>query len=152
MKNWLLRFHPDKYKHIHITRERADPTDHRYYLTQGKDLEVIESEKDIGVYIDQNINFGKHISAISNKANTMFAKLRRAFEYIDKKTFILLYKTLVSTHLHYASSVYSPYKLKHVDQLKAVQGRATKQLPGTKDKSYPDRLKELKLPTLSYRR
>ena len=55
-------------------------------------------------------------------------------------------------HLDYASSVYSPYKLKHVDQPEAVQRRATKQLPGMKDKPYPDRLKELKLPILSYRR
>ena len=151
-KKWLLSFHPDKCKHIHITRERGDPIDHRYYLIQGKDLELIESEKDIGVHIDPNINFDKHISAISNKANAMFAMLRRAFQYIDKETFIPLYKALVRTHLDYASSVYSPYKLKHIDQLEAVQRRATKQLPGMKDKPYPDRLKELKLPTLSYRR
>ena len=151
-EKWLLSFHPDKCKHIHITRERGDPTDHRYYLIQGKDLEVIESEKDIGVHIDQNINFDKHISAISYKANAMFAMLRKAFQYIDKETFIPLSKALIRTHLDYASSVYSPYKLKHVDQLEAVQRRATKQLPDVKDKSYPDRLKELKLPTLSYRR
>ena len=102
--------------------------------------------------IDQNINFDKHINAISNKANAMFAMLRRAFKYIDKETFIPLYKALVRTHLDYSSSVYSQYKLKHVDQLEAVQRRATKQLPGMEEKSYPDRLKELKLPTLSYRR
>ena len=47
-EKWLLSFHPDKCKHIHITRERGDPTDHRYYRIQGEDLEVIESEKDIG--------------------------------------------------------------------------------------------------------
>ena len=82
----------------------------------------------------------------------MFAMLRRAFQYIDKETFTPLYKTLVRTRLDYASSVYSPYKLKHVDQLEAVQRRATKQLPGMKDKPSTDRLKELKLPTLSYRR
>ena len=82
----------------------------------------------------------------------MFAMLRRAFQYIDKETFIPLYEALVRMHLDYASSVYSPYKLKHVEQLEAVQRRATKQLPGMKDKSYPDRLKELKLPTLPYRR
>ena len=90
-EKWLLSFHPDKCKHIHITRERGDPTDHRYYLIQSKDLEVIESEKDIGVHIDQNINFDKHISAIFNKVNAMFALLRRALQYIDKETFMPLY-------------------------------------------------------------
>jgi hypothetical protein len=36
--------------------------------------------------------------------------------------------------------------------LEAVQRRATKQIPGMKDLSYPERLRKLKLPTLSYRR
>ena len=26
-EKWLLSFHPDKCKHVHITRERGDPTD-----------------------------------------------------------------------------------------------------------------------------
>ena len=61
-EKWFFGFHTDKCKHIHITWERGDPTDHRYYLIQGKDLELIEREKDIGVHIDQNINFNKHIN------------------------------------------------------------------------------------------
>ena len=112
---WLLSFHHDKCKHIHITRERGNQTGHRYCLIQGIDLELIKNETDIGVHIDQNIYFDKHIDAISNKANAMFAMLRRASQYIDKETFIPLYKTLGRTHLDYASSVYSPFKQKHVD-------------------------------------
>ena len=33
-----------------------------------------------------------------------------------------------------------------------VQRRATKQLPGLKNLSYPERLRKLKLPTLTFRR
>ena len=42
--------------------------------------------------------------------------------------------------------------MKHVTQIESVQRRATKQLPGMKKLSYPERLKSLNLPTLSYRR
>ncbi len=82
----------------------------------------------------------------------MFALLRRSFEFLDADTFVPLYKALVRVHLDYASSVWAPYKKKLITDLENVQRRATKQLPGLKDKSYEDRLKFLKLPTLQYRR
>ena len=53
------------------------------------------------------------------------------------------------------SSIWSPYKKKHIEAIERVQRRATKQLPGMKDMlglPYPERLKILKLPTLEHRR
>ena len=73
---------------------------------------MIDNEKDIGVYIDHNLSFDRQISAICNKANYMFAVLRRSFQYLDKETFIPLHNTLVQTHLDYAISVYYPFKNK----------------------------------------
>ena len=104
------------------------------------------------MFLDKDLNFEKHISTKVNKANSMFGVIRRNFHYLDRKTFIPLYKALVRTHLDYASSVYSPSKMMHIDKIESVQRRATKQLPGMKDLTYPERLRLLKLPTLSYRR
>lgn len=78
--------------------------------------------------------------------------LRRTFHHLSKETFIPLYKSLVRTHLDFASPVWSPYKIKQIEKIEGVQRRATKQLPGHQDLSYPERIKALKLPTLSYRR
>ena len=113
-------------------------------------LERANEEKDIGVHIDHELNFDKHISEKVNKANSMFALLRRTFQYVDAESFVPLYKTLVRTHLEFTSSVWHPYKIKYM--IENVQRRATKQLPGFKELSYSERLKKLKLPTLSFRR
>ena len=59
---------------------------------------------------------------------------------------------MVKTHLDYASSVWSPYKIKHIKMIESVQRRCTRQLPYLKDLPYPERLKKLNLPTLAYRR
>ena len=112
----------------------------------------MESEKDLGVTIDHNLNFDSHICSKVKKANQMFAMIRRSFKHLDIPTFVPMYKSLVRTHLDYAASVYHPYKKKHIDQLESVQRRATKQIPGMKELSYPERLRKLKLPTISYRR
>jgi len=58
----------------------------------------------------------------------------------------------VRTHLEFASSVWHPYKIKHIDMIENVQRQATKQLSGFKELSYSECLKRLKLPILSFRR
>ena len=50
-------------------------------------------------------------------------------------------------HLDYASSVWSPYRVKHIEMLENVQWRCTFQLPYLENLSYEERLKALQLPT-----
>jgi hypothetical protein len=45
-----------------------------------------------------------------------------------------------------------PYLKKHIDMIENIQRRATKLIPGLSDLSYEDRLRRLRLPSLSYRR
>jgi hypothetical protein len=47
-----------------------------------------------------------------------------------KKLFIPLYKTMVRTQLDYTSSVWAPYKMKHIDMIENVQKRATNKFQG----------------------
>ena len=122
------------------------------YTLRSTILERANDEKDICVHIDHELSFDKHISEKVNKANSMFALLRRTFQYLDAESFIPLYKTLVRTHLEFASSVWHPYTIKHIDIIENVQRQPTKQLSGFKELSYSERLKRLKLPTLSFRR
>ena len=149
-EKWLLKLHPEKCKSMHIGRHNPDP-DMKYNLV-GVELEHSNEEKDIGVIVDCNLNFEKHIVEKIKKANSMSAIIRRIFQYLDETTFTSLYKALVRTHLDYASTVWAPYKVKLVEMIEGVQRRATKQLPNLKELSYTERLRKLKLPTLSYRR
>jgi hypothetical protein len=65
-----------------------------------------------------------------NQANSIFSVLRRTFRNLNADIFLPSYKTLVRTHLDYASSVWAPYKKKYIDKIESVQKRATKQIPG----------------------
>jgi hypothetical protein len=58
----------------------------------------------------------------------------------------------VRPHHEYANPVWNPYLKKHIDTIENIQRRATKLIPGFSDLSYEDRLRRLKLPSLSYRR
>ena len=100
----------------------------------------------------RNAGMGVHINEKVKKANSMTGWIRRSFVYMDEVLFKLLYTAMVRMHLEYCAVVWSPYLTKYIDQLEQVQIRATKMVPGLRDKAYPERLKILKLPTLTYRR
>ena len=59
------------------------------------DLENTEVEKDIGVYVDKNLNFQEQITNKTKQANQIMGIIRRTFDHLDHKSFSLLYKSLV---------------------------------------------------------
>ena len=59
---------------------------------------------------------------------------------------------MVRPHLEYAQGVWSPHLVGQIKNIEKVQMRATKMLPRIKDLPYMERLRELNLPTLKYRR
>ena len=149
-KKWLLTFNPEKCKHLHIERHQRSSITPVYL--NGLQLAQIDKEKDLGVTFENSLTFQQHISEKVKKANSMFGMIRRTFRHLDIKTFIPLYKSMVRSHLDYCASVYYPFKQSDIDKLEAVQRRATKALPETKNLEYPQRLQLLNLPTLAYRR
>ena len=60
---------------------------------------------------------------------------------MDDKLFKILYNSLVRPHVEFANQVWGPHLVKHIVMLENVQKRATKLIPGMKELSYEERLK-----------
>ena len=101
---------------------------------------------------DNNLSFDKHINAKICKANQIHGVLKRNLLNPDPDTVIDLYKTLIRPHLEYANSIWSPRYKRQSIAIEKVQRRITKSIYSLKDLPYTDRLKELNLPSLKYRR
>ena len=147
---WLLEFHPDKLKHLHIARDNEDP-DYTYYIGEDK-AKTTYMEKDLGVTVDAHLSFEDHMNKRVKTANSMMGMIRRGFQFLDRTMFLPLYKGMVRSGIEYGGPVWSPYKMKDIEKVEGVQRRATKVLPGMKEMAYEDRLRKLKLPTLRHRR
>jgi len=78
--------------------------------------------------------------------------IKRNFVHISCNCFVILYKSLVKSHLEYANSVWDPKRKSDVDKLERVQKTAIKLMPELFKRSYSDRLKALNLPMPKYRR
>ena len=115
-------------------------------------MDTVHEERDLGVMVDQDLNFESHLATKVKKANQVIGIIRRSFLHLDEDMFLQLYKSLVRPHLEYANQVWAPRHVKHIVMLENVQRRATKLVPGLAELEYEERLKRLELPTLAYRR
>ena len=133
---WALRneiyFQPAKCKNVRISRKRVSPP--LFYNLNGFDLEVVESEKDLGVMIANDTSWKEHIVMIVAKANRMLGFLKRCW------------RGLVDSEALVSQSVVSQLIL-----IEQVQRRATRFIVGKGgDLCYRDRLIKLKILPLNY--
>ena len=152
-KGWELKFHPQRCKILRIGKK--NPT-FDYFMTDSDGneimLDIVDQEKDLGVTIDKELTFRQHADLTVSKANGIMGLIRRSFTYIDESSFSMLFKTPVRPILEYNNTIWNP-RFKSVNaKIESVQRRATNMIHGTKNLSYPERLKAVNLPTLAFGR
>ena len=148
-----MTFHPAKCKVMHLGTRNAN----MQYTMQERDgqthtLEEVTEEKDLGVTVDRELSFAKHVQNQVNKANRVLGAVRHTFKALDQEAFRHLYTGLVRPHLEYASVAWAPRWKRERDALEQVQRRATRLVAGISHLPYPERLERLQLPTLEHRR
>ena len=85
-------------------------------------------------------------------ANSRLGLINRQFRHIETKPSMNLYKTLLRPKVGYCTTVAQSVYKKDIGKIERVQRRATKLVQGMDNKAYSERLEELKLPSLEYRR
>ena len=88
-------------------------------------LSIVDSVKDLGVYIDNQLDFSKHCSEMVKKANKILA----TFHHLDAENKIPLYKSLVRPYMEYGVEAWCPRSKKNIRLLESIQRRATKLIP-----------------------
>jgi len=71
---------------------------------------------------------------------------------MDKHIFIFFNKCMVRPHVEYANSVWNPFRKGDIKDIEKIQKRATKLVLSLKHLPYIERLRQLNLSTLKYRR
>ena len=147
-ETWQMEFNINKCSVLHLGKSNREAN----YIMKEKPLQKSTGEKDLGVFIDRKLNFKKHIQDVRSKAGRTLGIVKRNFKNLKPKHMTTIYKTMVRSKLEYANCIWYPKFEGDKDCLERVQRRATKLITHLKDKTYCERLKELNLPTLDYRR
>jgi len=153
LEKWLLKLNITKCKVVSYGHHLDFKNDH-YLQSEGSIsfLEHLDYIKDLSVTFDSKLKFDYHINEKVNKSYSVPGLIYRNFKYMSSDTFVMLYKTLVRSHLEYDNCVWSPYRQMDIEKIEKVQMRATRMVQQLKNSSYEARLRRLNLPTLKYRR
>ena len=79
-------------------------------------------------------------------------KLNVSFKFMDAQILKRIYPTYERSHIESSVQAWCPYLLGDIDRLEKVQRRATKSVRDLENYAYEERLKILKLHSLSKRR
>ena len=151
-KTWMMKFNVSKCKHMRISRNNANSDYFMNGETGLQKLETITKEKDLGIYITNNMKVENQCTEAANKANRALGLVNRTFKYHNPRSFTNLYKSYVRPHLEFAIQAWSPYLKKDIQTLEKVQRRATRIIHGMENLTYQERLENTGLYSLECRR
>ena len=151
-EEWQLQFNIEKCKVLHIGRNNKK---YAYTMNTNQDtipLDTTMLEKDLGVFVDPELKFTRHIENQVDKANRILGMIRRTFEHINIEIMNKLFTSLVRPHLEFCNVVWSPIYQKDINLIEGVLRRATRMVPELQGLEYEERLRKAKLPSMQYRR
>ena len=92
------------------------------YNINDTELSCVTEMKDLGVYFKPNLNLSYHISKIVSKSYQMLDFIKRTSHgFTDKRTYSVLYNSLIRSRLDYCSQVWSPSGTTMITKIERVQ-------------------------------
>jgi ribonucleases P/MRP protein subunit RPP40 len=146
--DWQMRFNVGKCKVMHMGHGNGQ---FKYFM-ESRELEVVNAEKDLGVWISDDLKVSTQCSKAYSMASRSLGMINRTIMCKTPRILLALYKTLVRPHLEYCTAAWSPHYVKDKVLLERIQHRFTRMVPGLRHLDYMERLRRLGLWTLEERR
>ena len=146
-----MKFNPDKCKVMHVTRSKNPIL--RQYTLHSTVLETVESSKYLGVTLNQDLSFNKHMDFSIKKASDRLRFVHRNLYSASKETKSVAYFTLVHPIVEYASIVWDPHYKTYIQNVEMVQRSAARFVCNRyhNKSSITEMLDDLNWPTLAER-
>ena len=116
---WLLKFNIPKCHVLRVTRATKHKIISDYYLHDNP-LQIVENCKYLGVTIQSDLKWSKHIHNITVKASHTLSFLRRNLKLNNQHLKETAYFSLVRPQLEYASIIWSPWQRRDIEKLEKI--------------------------------
>ena len=101
-----LKMNVNKTQMMTLQRKSTKPAEAITVKIRGEEITHLNSIKYLGVVVDKDLNWKRHITEVRRKALAVIATIRRARGYLPVQTRKLLYNTLVLPHMDYCSVIW----------------------------------------------
>ena len=148
-----LKLHPDKCRLMFISRKHTHFITPPLYINKGSQIQSTDSVKYLGILLTSDLTWSTHIAAVCAKTPKLVGLLHGRFHNCSPNVKLTVYKAFILPHVEYASQVWDPHLLKHVDLLeKKTQKFALRVCYKNWSAHYSDHLDSAHIPTLVQRR
>jgi hypothetical protein len=151
-QDWSMEFHPGKCNVIRVTRSN-NPIMNTYTL-HGHQLEVVSSTKYLGISINEDLCWNKHLNNVTSKAGKILGLVKRNIKIDAPRVKETAYKALVRPLVEYSAAVWDPHTNINIHRVEMIQRRAARWTLNRyhNTSSVTDMLSHLGWPTLQQRR
>ena len=139
---WQMNLAIEKCFCLPLMRNGISVSPLSHFSLYDQQLQNVENARDLGVIVDQKLNFNEHISLITHKALTRCKLILKCFKSNNISLLLKAYVTYVRPLLEYCCTAWSPHNRYQIEKIEKVQRYFTKRLPGMWLVSYSDRLEQ----------
>ena len=90
----------------------------------GKNLEIVENIKYLGVIIDNKLNFKPHMDKTINKITQKVNYFRRIIGALNLRARLLIYKSMIAPHFQYCPTILYFARDSDIKRMQLQQNRA----------------------------
>jgi len=121
---WKMSFNPDPSKQaveVYFTRRRNPPDPPEINFNNAA-IAIQDHQKHLGLILDPELAFDRHVDEKINKANRGIGLIRRLREFLPRDSLVTIYKAHVRPHLDYGDVVYDrPGNSTFSEKIESVQ-------------------------------
>ena len=100
-EKWQLPFNVSKCTILHLGRTECNHA----YTMDGCDSKQASEDKDLGIIIDSQLKFHKHVTVTVSKTRRLLGMINKFFINLSPLTFPYLYKSIVRPCLEYGNII-----------------------------------------------
>ena len=124
----------------------------QYFVSNSYEILRSTHVRDLGVIVDENINWKMHIHTIYKQCKQLCAWVLSVFYTREKYTMLILFKSLIRSKLEYGCEIFNPHQINEIVKIEQIQRTFTSRISGMQNYNYWERLRVLKIMSLQRRR
>lgn len=122
--NNLLSINPSKTKYMIICQKGLKIPSFPIVMLKNQPIERVFAYKYLGLHIDAQLNWQRHIDLVKGKIRPFLAVLRRIKWLVPESTKLSLYYAYIHSHLSYLTSLWGQASKNLIQQLIVMQNKA----------------------------
>ena len=123
-----------------------------YHVTDLVEIPKLTFTKDLGVYVDEELNWKIHINKITKSCKQLCSWALSVFHTRNKDTMLTIFNSLIRSKLEYCAEIWHPHQIQEILKVEQIQRSFTSRIAGMQNSNYWERLYKLGIMSLQRRR